>query len=40
MFSENIWVAAADGDLPSVVLLVDDHGRSPNMPDEHTYTPM
>jgi len=37
---ENIWLAAGDGDLQSVTLFVDGRGLSPNVPDEHTYTPM
>ncbi|PFH53049.1 hypothetical protein AMATHDRAFT_79225 [Amanita thiersii Skay4041] len=37
---KNIWVAAGDGDINRVRELVDYHSFSPNVPDEHTYTPM
>ncbi|KAK2462977.1 hypothetical protein APHAL10511_005029 [Amanita phalloides] len=38
--SANIWVAAADGDLPRIRDLVENHSISPNLPDQNTYTPM
>ncbi|KAF6749483.1 ankyrin [Ephemerocybe angulata] len=38
--SKNIWVAAGDGDLARVTELVEQHGLSPNGPDENSYTPM
>ncbi|KAG5719530.1 hypothetical protein E4T56_gene17899 [Termitomyces sp. T112] len=37
---KNIWIAAADGDLGRVQHLVDVDALDPNVPDEHTYTPM
>ncbi|KAJ7739775.1 ankyrin repeat-containing domain protein [Mycena maculata] len=37
---KNIWVAAGDGNLDRVRLLVEQESLSPNAPDEFTYTPM
>ena len=37
---QNIWVAAADGDLPRVQLLVEANAINPNQPDDNSYTPM
>lgn len=37
---QNIWVAAADGDLPRVQLLVEANAIDPNQPDDNSYTPM
>ncbi|KAF9565220.1 ankyrin [Agrocybe pediades] len=36
----NIWVAAGDGDLDRVRVLIEQHSLSPNMPDPNSYTPM
>lgn len=41
MLSKNIWVAAGDGDLDRVqILLESDPTLSPNIPDDNAYTPM
>lgn len=41
MLSKNIWVAAGDGDLARVqILLESDASLTPNIPDDNTYTPM
>ena len=37
---QNIWVAAADADLPRVQQLVELDAIDPNQPDDNSYTPM
>ncbi|KAN0061570.1 hypothetical protein ACQY0O_006417 [Thecaphora frezii] len=38
--AKNIWIAAGEGDLQRVKVLVDEQGISPTAADQFTYTPL